>query len=91
MTAGGAPPSRIQAARLRAEHAKLRLAVVGVALFLALLVLVRLSHPAKTSSSSSASVVRQTVQSAAGSSTFTQGSVSQPSQSTAPAVSSSGS
>ena len=90
MTAGAAPPSRIQAARLRAEHAKLRLAVVGVALFLALLVLVRLSHPAKTSSSS-ASVVRQTAPSTAGGGTFTQGSVSQPSRSAAPTVSSSGS
>ncbi len=81
------PPSRIQAARLRAENAKLGLAVVMVALFLALLVLVRLSHPAKASSSTSASVLRQT----GASDTFSQGSVSQPSQSAGPTISSGGS
>jgi len=84
------PPSRIQAARLRAENAKLGLAVVMVALFLALLVLVRLSHPAKASSGTSASVLRQAAE-IASSDTFSQGSVSQPSQSSALAISSGGS
>jgi len=83
------PPSRIQAARLRAESAKLGLAVVMVALFVSLLVLVRLSHPAKASGSS-ASVSRQTVQSESGGA-FSQGSVSEPSQSAAPTISSGGS
>lgn len=84
------PPSRIQAARLRAESAKLGLAVVMVALFISLLVLVRLSHPAKASS---AGVVRQTGQSSSstGGGTFSQGSVSEPSQAAAPTISSAGS
>jgi hypothetical protein len=89
-----APPGRIQAARLRAENAKLALATVAVCLFLALLVIVRASHPAASTSSSAGSLQPQSAQAESddgGFDFFSQGSVSSPSQGSAPVISSGGS
>jgi len=89
-----ARPGRIEAARLRAENAKLALATVAVCLFLGLLVLVRASHPAASASSSAGTGQQQSAQAESddgGFDFFSQGSVSSPSQDSAPTISSGGS
>jgi hypothetical protein len=88
-------PSRIEAARLRAENAKLALSAAGVVLFVALLLLVRASHPARSAaaSASGSAGVEQSVVTDDGSSafSFSQGSLSQSDRSAVPMVSSGGS
>jgi hypothetical protein len=92
MTPAGSP-SRIQAARLRAENAKVALALAGVVLFVALLLLVRASHPAASASASGSTGLDQaaTADDRNGVFSFSQGSLSQSAQSSVPMVSSGGS